>query len=66
MTATLNNGGGFYKPELYVHEAKMCGATIEAPCINNSDVANVIKGTSIYLGYSYINEFEKKSDDLYR
>ncbi|WP_090755757.1 DNA polymerase III subunit alpha [Nonlabens sp. Hel1_33_55] len=61
MTATLNNGGGFYKPELYVHEAKMCGATIEAPCINNSDVANVIKGTSIYLGYSYINEFEKKA-----
>ncbi len=61
MTATLNNGGGFYRPELYVHEARMCGATIEAPCINHSDIANVIKGTTIYLGYSYINELEKRT-----
>jgi DNA polymerase-3 subunit alpha len=61
MTATLNNGGGFYKPELYVHEAKMCGATIEAPCVNHSDIANVIQGTTIYLGYSYINELEKNT-----
>ncbi|AZQ45139.1 DNA polymerase III subunit alpha [Nonlabens ponticola] len=59
MTATLNNGGGFYRPELYVHEARMCGAIIEAPCVNNSDIANVIKGKTIYLGYSYINELEK-------
>ncbi|MEE3224983.1 MAG: DNA polymerase III subunit alpha, partial [Bacteroidota bacterium] len=27
MVATLNNGGGFYKAEFYVHEAKMHGAT---------------------------------------
>ncbi|WP_194851386.1 DNA polymerase III subunit alpha [Nonlabens antarcticus] len=61
MTATLNNGGGFYRPELYVHEARMCGATIEAPCINNSDIANSIKGTTIYLGYSYLKELEQKA-----
>jgi len=61
MTATLNNGGGFYHPELYVHEARMCGATIEAPCINHSDIANAIKGTTIYLGYSYLKELEKKT-----
>jgi len=61
MTATLNNGGGFYHPELYVHEARMCGATIEAPCINESDVANTIKGTTIYLGYSYLKELEKRT-----
>jgi DNA polymerase-3 subunit alpha len=61
MTATLNNGGGFYSPELYVHEAKMCGATIEAPCINNSDIANTIKGTTIYLGYSYLKELEHRA-----
>ncbi|BAO55064.1 error-prone repair homolog of DNA polymerase III alpha subunit [Nonlabens marinus S1-08] len=61
MTATLNNGGGFYRPELYVHEAKMCGATIEAPCINHSDIANTIEGTTIYLGYSYLKELEHKT-----
>lgn len=61
MTATINNGGGFYRPELYVHEARMCGGTIEAPCVNNSDIATVINGTFIYLGYSFINELEKKT-----
>ena len=61
MVATLNNGGGFYSPELYVHEAKMCGATIEAPCINNSNIATIIKGKVIYLGYSYLKELEKKT-----
>jgi len=61
MTATLNNGGGFYRPELYVHEARMCGAIIEAPCINNSNIANIIKGKSIFLGYSYLKELEKKT-----
>lgn len=61
MTATLNNGGGFYRPELYVHEARMCGGTIEAPCINYSDIANVIRGKTIYLGYSYLKELEKKT-----
>src|SRR5258706_575434 len=25
MVAVLNNGGGFYAPEFYVHEARMCG-----------------------------------------
>ncbi|MGB5983502.1 MAG: DNA polymerase III subunit alpha [Nonlabens sp.] len=61
MTATLNNGGGFYKPEQYVHEAKMCGATIEPPCINNSDINNYIKGTSIFLGLGYLKQLEKKT-----
>lgn len=61
MTAVLNNGGGFYSPELYVHEASMCGAIIEAPCINNSNIATVIQGKTIYLGYSYLKELEKKT-----
>ena len=61
MVATLNNGGGFYSPELYVHEARMCGAIIEPPCVNHSNIANIIKGKSIYLGYSYLKELEKKT-----
>ena len=28
MVATINNGGGFYRTELYVHEARMHGAEI--------------------------------------
>ena len=44
MTAVLNNGGGFYQTELYVHEARMHGAKIVAPCVNASDVICSIKG----------------------
>ena len=36
LVATLNNSGGFYRPEFYVHEARMQGGVIEAPCVNQS------------------------------
>ena len=36
MVATLNNFGGFYRPEYYVHEARMYGATIHPPSVNQS------------------------------
>ena len=58
MTAVLNNGGGFYSPEHYIHEAKMCGALIELPCINQSDHANSVKGKTIYLGFGYLKNLE--------
>jgi DNA polymerase-3 subunit alpha len=58
MTAVLNNGGGFYSTEHYIHEAKMCGAIIELPCINQSDHANKVKGKTIYLGFGYLKNIE--------
>jgi DNA polymerase III alpha subunit len=36
MVAAINNGGGFYRPEIYIHEAKMSGGIIHNPCINKS------------------------------
>ena len=59
MTAVLNNGGGFYSSEHYIHEAKMCGAIIELPCINHSDHANRVKGKTIYLGFGYLKNVEQ-------
>ncbi len=59
MTATLNNGGGFYKPELYIHEARMCGGIIEAPCINNSDLSTIIKDKTIFIAFSYLKGLEQ-------
>lgn len=59
MTATLNNGGGFYRTELYIHEARLNGAEIIPPCVNNSGLLCEIKGTRIYLGFGMINELEK-------
>lgn len=61
MVATLNNGGGFYSPEMYVHEAKMQGATIEPPCINKGDFHNTIHGKTIYLGFGYLKELEQRA-----
>lgn len=58
MVAVLNNGGGFYDTETYVHEAIMLGAKIEPPCINNSDHPNLIIGKTIYLGLGYLKSLE--------
>jgi DNA polymerase-3 subunit alpha len=58
MVAVLNNGGGFYSAEHYIHEAKMRGGIVNAPCINNSDHPNIIKGKEIYLGFGYLKSLE--------
>ena len=60
MVATINNFGGFYRTELYVHEARMHGANIEAPCINNSYNQTTIAGKTIYLGFMFLHAFENK------
>lgn len=58
MTAVLNNGGGFYSVEHYLHEAQKQGATICLPCINHSHHSNRLIGTSIYLGFDYLKNLE--------
>jgi DNA polymerase-3 subunit alpha len=58
MVAVLNNGGGFYSAEHYIHEAKMCGGIVHPPCINTSDHPNIIKGKDIYLGLGYLKSLE--------
>ena len=60
MVAVINNFGGFYNTELYVHEARMSGATIEAPCVNHSTNLTNLYGTTIYIGFIHISELEKK------
>lgn len=61
MVATLNNGGGFYRKELYIHEARLHGATIHLPCINNSDALCTISEKTIYLGFSMVGELEQQT-----
>ncbi|MHA4742313.1 DNA polymerase III subunit alpha [Dyadobacter sp. MSC1_007] len=61
MVAVLNNGGGFYAPELYIHEARMLGANVFAPCVNHSYAQSSIEGTDIYLGMQFLNELEEKT-----
>jgi DNA polymerase-3 subunit alpha len=61
MVATLNNGGGFYRSEYYVHEARMNGGTISSPHINKSYYRNFIEGNTIYLGFMMLYSFEIKN-----
>ncbi len=58
MVATVNNGGGFYSRELYLHEAKLHGATIHLPCVNRSNGGATIYGKDIYIGLGMINGLE--------
>jgi DNA polymerase III alpha subunit len=60
MVATLNNGGGFYRGEFYVHEARMHGGIITPPCINQGDYMDSIHGTIIFLGLHRVAELEQK------
>jgi DNA polymerase-3 subunit alpha/error-prone DNA polymerase len=54
MVAAINNGGGFYRPEIYIHEAKMSGATIHNPCINRSLYETSVSGKDVYLGFMQV------------
>ncbi|NNE55519.1 MAG: DNA polymerase III subunit alpha, partial [Flavobacteriales bacterium] len=58
MVATLNNFGGFYRTETYVHEARLHGAIIEAPCINRSGAETVLYGKTIVLGFGLVKAVE--------
>lgn len=58
IVATINNGGGFYRIELYIHEARMHGAVIHPPCVNSSSYEAVLKGKAIYLGFGHIKSLE--------
>ncbi|UMQ41614.1 DNA polymerase III subunit alpha [Chryseobacterium sp. Y16C] len=58
MVSAINNGGGFYRTEVYVHEAKMSGATIHNPCINLSEFHTTVYGSDVYLGLMHIEKLE--------
>lgn len=58
MVAVINNFGGFYSTEFYVHEARMSGAVIHAPCVNHSRNLTHIEGKDVYLGLVHVHGLE--------
>ncbi|MCE4566886.1 DNA polymerase III subunit alpha [Maribellus sp. CM-23] len=63
LVATINNGGGFYRTELYVHEARMNGGKIFPPCVNRSNEETVIGGKVIFLGLGFLKSLEATTID---
>ncbi|HEX8269592.1 MAG TPA: DNA polymerase III subunit alpha [Flavobacterium sp.] len=60
MTAVINNFGGFYRTEVYIHEAKMSGAKIHNPCVNKSEYQTTLYGNNIYLGFQHLKSLESR------
>lgn len=64
MVAVINNQGGFYRTEVYVHEARMSGATIQNPCVNLSEYETTLYGVDVYLGLMHLEGLETKTAEF--
>ncbi|MDA3894375.1 MAG: DNA polymerase III subunit alpha [Salinivirgaceae bacterium] len=60
MVAVINNFGGFYSTWLYVNEARVLGARIKLPCVNQGFYMTSICGKDIYLGFIHVKSLENK------
>ena len=58
MVATVNNEGGFFRPEFYLHEARMLGAQIEGPCVQVSRGETIVNGKTIHIGFHQVKSLE--------
>ena len=58
-TAVINNFGGFYRTEFYVHAARKSGADIQAPCINHSEALTRIQEKTLWLGLGLSDSMEQ-------
>lgn len=61
MVAVINNQGGFYRTEVYVHEARMSGAVIHNPCVNKSEFETTLYGCDVYLGFMHLQGLDTKT-----
>jgi error-prone DNA polymerase len=59
IVAVINNFGGFYRTEIYVHEARMAGATVHPPCVNHSRYHTRLIDRDIYLGFVHLKDLSK-------
>jgi len=60
ITGVINNNGGFYRPEVYINEARILGAKIEPPDINHSQPLTSLKENTIYLGLNQVIRLTRK------
>jgi DNA-directed DNA polymerase III PolC len=58
MTAVINNFGGFYRTWVYFNEARRWGATINLPCVNQSQHKTSISDKDIYIGFIHLQNLE--------
>ena len=60
MTACINNFGGYYRTEVYVHEARSWGAIILAPSVNYGSYECVLREKMLILGFILVQGIEQQ------
>ena len=60
MVAVIVNEGGFYRTEVYIHEAKMAGAVVLNSCVNKSEYVTTLYGKKVFLGFRHLQNLEEK------
>ena len=63
MVATDNNFGGFYRTEQYIQEARLKGAEVVLPCVNQSTYETTIEGKTVFLGFQHVADLGAKVID---
>lgn len=58
IVAVINNFGGFYRTEIYFHEARVLGANLFSPCVNSSEYYTSIAGNDIFVGFIHLQNLE--------
>jgi DNA polymerase III alpha subunit len=58
MVGVINNFGGFYPSWVYLNEARISGAILHPPCVNNSEYKTSIRGKEVWLGFIHIANLE--------
>ncbi|MFZ4520658.1 MAG: DNA polymerase III subunit alpha [Bacteroidales bacterium] len=66
ITGVINNFGGFYSSWVYFNEAKISGANLHVPCVNNSEYKTSIKGNDIFLGFIHVAGLEASVSNAIR
>ncbi|TXF79264.1 DNA polymerase III subunit alpha [Chryseobacterium sp.] len=61
MVSAINNMGGFYRTEVYVHECRMAGGKIHNPCVNKSFFETTVYGDIVFLGFMHLQKLEIKT-----
>ncbi|WP_126652190.1 DNA polymerase III subunit alpha [Chryseobacterium aureum] len=60
MVSVINNQGGFYRTEVYIHEARMSGGNIQPPCVNISEYKTILQEKNIFLGLMLLEGLETR------
>jgi DNA polymerase III alpha subunit len=61
ITGVINNFGGFYASWVYFNEAKISGANLHVPCVNQSEYMTSIRGKDIFLGFIHVAGLEAEA-----